>query len=215
MTFPLAFHLQALPRLLALAGLLAGSVAAQATSIYDNLGAAQEGADPVLSAGPLANSFASGAQASVLNTVQLLLKSDSDALVGDLQLELLADNASAPGAVLGTVGHLSSADVSTSAFAAYSFNTAYLLSANTSYWLRLSSADPVAVEWSWSSDLAATGVAGQASYSQILGVVPNASGAAYQMLVGVSAPVPEPAAASLWLLGLALAGLAAQRKLKR
>jgi hypothetical protein len=203
--------------LLAMAACLTmAATGAQATAIYDNLAASQDGADPVQSYGPLANSFNTGVNAGLLSGVSVLLKSGSSELVGDLQLKLLASNGSAPGAELLSLGSLSSASVSTAGFASYSFAPAasFNLSANTTYWVEVLTTAPIDIEWSWSTDLTSLGVAGQASYSKELGVLPNSLAGPYQMAVSVAA-VPEPASWALVLVGVALIGGAGVRRARR
>jgi len=185
---------------------------AHAAVIYDNLGASQDGADPVQSYGPLANSFNTGTNAGLLSGLSVLLKSGSDQLIGDLQVKLLASNGSVPGAELLSLGSLSSTSVSTAGFASYSFTpaTSFSLAANTTYWVEVLTTAPIDIEWSWSTDLTSLGVNGQASYSKELGVLPNISAGPYQMSVSVAA-VPEPASLALVLVGVAIMGGAARR----
>lgn len=187
--------------------------AAQAATVFDNLGSAQAGADPVMSFGPLAISFNSGATGGLLTSVAALLKSDSADLVGSLSLTLMADQGMQPGTAVASLGTLSSAAISTADFASYSFGTLapVKLAANTTYWIEISAASPVAVEWSWSTDQTALGVAGQASYSQEFGVLMNSDGGPYQASISVSA-VPEPASYLLFAFGLAAVGFGAARR---
>lgn len=199
--------------LLAAAAFMAVAMpSAHAGLIYDNLGSTQAGADPVQSYGPLANSFNTGSNAGLLAGITALLKSGSDQLIGNVQVKLLADNGMTPGNELVSLGSLLSSSVSTAAFASYSFMpvTAFNLAANTTYWVQIKAAQPVDIEWSWSTDLTALGVSGQASYSKELGVLPNASAGPYQMSVSIAA-VPEPTSAALVLVGAALIGGAARR----
>lgn len=201
---------------LLLAATLAATMTAAhaATTLFDNLGASRDGSDPLLSYGPLADSFRTGAQADlVLTQVTALLKSGSADIVGDLRVSLHADSASGPGSFLAMLGTLSSAAVSTTDFAAYTFtpSAAVQLSANTTYWIEIEAVAPNAVEWSWSQDLSGTGVAGGANYNAPLGANPNSAFAPYQMSVGVQA-VPEPASLALMLGGLGLVAAARRRK---
>jgi hypothetical protein len=193
--------------------LAAAAPAAQAVTIYDNLGSAQAGADPILSYGPLAISFDTGSVAGTLSSVAALLKSDSTQLVGSLQLKLLADDGLTPGSELATFGSLSSAAISTSAFAAYDFGALapVQLAAHTTYWIEIAAASPLAVEWSWSNDTSALGVAGQASYSQEFGVLMNSDSGPYQVAIEVAA-VPEPATVALLALGLGVVGAMKARR---
>lgn len=201
------------PLLLA-ATLAATMTAARAdTTLFDNLAASRDGSDPLLSYGPLADSFRTGAQGDlVLTQVIALLKNGSTDVVGDLRVSLHADSASGPGSFLASLGTLSSAAVATSDFAAYAFTpaSAIQLAANTTYWVEIEAVGPNAIEWSWSQDLSGTGVAGGANYNALFGTSPNTAFAPYQMSVAVQA-VPEPASAALMLGGVGLL-VAARRK---
>lgn len=183
--------------------------AAQAGIVFDNLASQRDGSDPLLSCGPLADSVRTGSEAGwVLSGVTALLKSGSADVVGDIRVSLHADSPGGPGALLATLGTLSSAAISTTEFTGYLFTpaTAVPLQANTTYWIELEALSPNAVAWSWSGDLAATGVAGGYNYSALMGVSSNAAFAPYQMAVSVQA-VPEPAPLAMWLAGLVLLGV--------
>jgi hypothetical protein len=194
------------------ATLLTAASASNASTIYDNLGASQDGSDPLFSFGPLADSFTTGA-AGNLSGVTVLLGSDSSSIVGDIQVGLYASTGGAPGAEVLSLGSLSSAAVSTSGFNAYEFSAAssFKLAANTTYWVEIVSSSPNALEWSWSNDLSAPGVAGESSYSAALGTSANSDFGPYQMAVEVSA-VPEPASIWLALLGMAATAVAVRRR---
>ena len=176
--------------------------AAMASPIYDNLGSSRDGSDPIFGFGPLANSFTTGVDgAGFLGSVTALLKNGSTSIVGDIHVGLHANSGNAPGAELVSLGDLSSADVATADFAEYAFAplTSFLLAANTTYWIEIIALDPNAIEWSWSNDLSATGVAGQSNYSAALGTNANSSFGPYQMAVS---QVPEPESLALVFLGL-------------
>jgi len=204
--------LHAAAALAAAAILLTTATASNAGAVYDNLGSSQDGSDPLFSFGPLADSFTTGAAGS-LGGVAVLLGSDSSSIVGDIQVGLYADDGDAPGAELLSLGSLSSAAVSTAGFNAYGFTSAspFQLAADTTYWVEIVSASPNALEWSWSNDLSALGVAGQSSYSAALGTSANSDFGPYQMAVQVS-PVPESSSISLALLGLAATAAAVRRR---
>ncbi|MDB5851632.1 MAG: hypothetical protein JWP29_5384 [Rhodoferax sp.] len=208
------FHLKKLSLAAAVALCITATPAAQASPVYDNLGTAQVGSDPLYSYGPIANSFNTGANGSgMLTGVKALLANFSSDIVGSLQISLHANGVNAPGAELVSLGSLSSAGVAAGAFAAYTFApvTAFELAANTTYWIEIASASANDVFWSWSDDLSALGVAGQANYSAALGYNLNSSSfGPYQMAV----EVPEPGSVALVFLGLALvcANTARRRK---
>lgn len=179
--------------------------AAHAGLVYNNLGATASGSDPVYSYGPLANSFTTGADGGTLRGVQALLMNLGPDVVGNVQVNLLSSNGAAPGNTLLSLGSLSSADIASSGFQSYSFapTAAYDLAANTTYWVQILAADLNAIQWSFTSDLSGTGVAGESSNSAAFGVSPNTSAALdgfgpYQMAV----EVPEPGSLALVSLGL-------------
>ena len=204
-----------LQKILCTAALALSAIAAQASPVYDNLGSPQVGSDPLFSYGPIANSFNTGANGSgVLTGVSALLANFSGAVNGDLRISLHADGANAPGAELVSLGSLSSADIALGGFAAYSFApvSAFVLAANTTYWIEIASASANDVFWSWSDDLLALGVAGQANYSAALGFNQNsASFGPYQMAV----EVPEPGSVALMTLGLMLVSANSLRRRRR
>ena len=189
-------------KLSVMALLTAAGVHAGAASLYDNLGAVQDGSDPLLSYGPLANSFTTGTNGGFLSGIAALLKNDSASIVGDVRVSLRADAGNTPGAELLSLGVLSSAGIATDAFSAYSFTPSapFALAANTTYWVEIEAASPNAVEWAWSGDLSGTGVAGQWTYNVPFGANPNSVQQPYQM--AVTTAVPEPASALLLALGL-------------
>jgi hypothetical protein len=210
---PTLFARAAAP-LLAIA--LLAAPAAHAATVFDNTAAAQDGADPIQSYGPLAISFSTGANAGSLGSVAAVLKSDSADLNGALDLVLLADAGNAPGAAIATLATLPVTSIGTDAFSLYGFGTlaSTALAADTTYWIELVADGGAAVEWSWSDDLSGTGVAGQSSYSQEFGVLANSDGGPYQAAITVSS-VPEPTSALLLALGLGAVGVAGRRSARR
>jgi hypothetical protein len=174
--------------------------AANASLVYDNLGSVQDGSDSIYSYGPLANSFTTGNSGGSLVGIQALLMNLSTAYKGTVQATLHADNNHTVGTTLASLGSVSLDDIATDGFASYAFNpdAAFALAANTTYWVELMASGPSAVDWSWSNDLTAAGVAGQFNYSREFGVNSNSDFGAYQMAV----ELPEPG--SILLVALAL-----------
>ena len=80
---------------------------------------------------------------------------------GSFTVALYADSGSAtPGTQLATIGTLNDTDLSDT-LTAYHFALTYPLAATTRYWIGLSTDDGSTAEWSWSSDISGTGVAGE------------------------------------------------------
>ena len=195
-------------------GLTASHEANAAATVYDNLASSQDGSDPVLSYGPLADSFMTGANAAqVLSGIQAMLKNDGPDVVGSIHVGLHADSGNAPGAELVSLGDLSSAGIASAAFAPHDFTpiAPFTLAQNTKYWVQIDAVTPNAVSWSWSNDATALGVAGQSNHSATLGTSPNSSFGPYQMSVTVAA-VPEPDGLILAAAGLGCVGASRLRR---
>ena len=201
-------------------GLLLGAVGqAKADVIYDNLGAATSNTDPVAppsfgGLGPLADSFSTGALATNLTDVKLLLNSQSDPPSSSTIVQLLSDNGTSPGSVLTTIGTVFDSSLTgTSTIYDFPLSTPFALAADTRYWIEISTSNGSAVTWNWSTDTTGVGV-GNEFYSNANGIFPNSPMGPYQMQVNVSSSTtPEPTV--LVLCGLGALGLfAALRRRK-
>ncbi len=183
-----------------------------ASVVYDNLGSSSNGADPVTSFGPLADSFSTGGAGFTLASVGLKLEL-LGAPTGTLSVDLLADNNTSPGGVIYNIGTIDD-NMLSGTLQDYFLNltTAQVLTANTRYWIELSSMDSNA-GWSWSGDQNAVGVAGE-YFANLNGVFDNSNGP-YQMRLSDTAATPEPG--TLVLLGGGICALTAtlRRKLAR
>jgi hypothetical protein len=186
--------------LIALVGLVFAGTS-RADELFNNLGAAPDGADPTGSDwGPLADSFSTGSSAFDLNSLTVALTGTGSA--GTTTAYLLSDSSTTPGSVLEKIGSISEADLSgTPGF--YTLSTSYVLSPETMYWIELTSDDNSA-GWDWSFDTSGTGVAGEffANFrgTTALGVFPNDNGP-YQMEVAGTNEVPEPSSIVLLFAG--------------
>lgn len=183
--------------------LLAGPAAA--TELFDNLSATSGGEDLITSFGPLADSF-STTSAFKLSDVQLLLDGASSG--GSITVNLLNDAGSTPGSVvIATTGPLLDSFLSGSP-AVIDFSLTASLSANTRYWIQLSSSDTSGL-WEWSTDISGLGVANEFFANQN-GVFGNADGP-YQMAVSglvATTGVPEPSTWMMLMVGAFGAGAA-------
>jgi hypothetical protein len=191
------------------AGLIATAMPAQANVVFDNLPAVQDITDTVFSDGPLAQSFNSGT-GGALDDVQLLLTNSTTQFAGgSLQISLVADSSTSPGAKIISLGTLLNGAVPTSSTKIFDFApvSSTLLAANTTYWIEISETAPNGIEWSGSDDLSGIGVANSFFFDADNGVNPASAFGAFQMAVAV----PEPGTAALFMSGLLGLGLIFRR----
>jgi hypothetical protein len=177
--------------------------AANAYDIYNNLGAVTSGTDPVAGFGPLSDSFTTLSQTVPVANLQFLLDAGNPGSGGFFQINLLSDNAGAPGSVIASSVAISDSFLNTTLtpFPATCFCN---LAANTRYWLQIADDGGTSANWGWSLDTSGPGVAGE-FFANSNGVFPNANGP-YQMEVSVN--VPEPGTWALMLAGFGGLGAA-------
>lgn len=193
------------------AALCAGT-SASAYTLYNTLGGAEAGGDPLSAAGPtLADRFVTNG-AAMLDSVTLNLELSAPAAAG-FNVELYADNGVSPPTALAVIA--SAADTSlTSQFQLYTFNAAVpiSLSAGTAYYIGLQDNGGSAAQLGATlspSVLNRTPVVNGADYYNNGGVQANAGGP-YELAVTV-AGVPEPGTWTLMILGFAGLGAALRR----
>ncbi|GAA0560278.1 choice-of-anchor R domain-containing protein [Rhizomicrobium electricum] len=187
------------------------SGAANASELYDNLFSVVNGADQ-LQAG-LADSFSTGNSHFEVSYVALRLRATNPGDGGVFKLELLSDKGKLPGKVLTTIFTIPDSALKTS-LDEYDLPFApYVLAPHTRYWIGAvnTSDTPVSMEWAWSDDQTALGVAGEY-------YAPNGFDHAYPNLGGPymlevsGSEVPEPMTLTLFAAGLAGWRLRRRRK---
>jgi hypothetical protein len=204
-------------------GALAFSItlAAHATTLYNNLAGTSGGSDLFSGGGFTADSFSTGNSPFLLTSVTLDLRLDpvfgNPADGGIVTVTLNSDKPAAPGSVPNTLGPglvldmIGTIDDSALTFSSadYTLTTDFALIADTRYWIELTSPGGISTaNWNWSDDPSATGVTGE-YYANLAGV--GAFGL-YQMDVeGMVTPEPS----SLLLLGSGLMMLAAPLRRRR
>jgi hypothetical protein len=177
---------------------------ATAGVVYDNI----SGATSAVSGGsariastnaPLANSFSTGGQSTLLTDVGLLLLALNPSSGGSFSVSLLSDNSTSPGTTLTTIATVDDSALSaTLGTFSYQLLTPYPLAANTRYWIELDGPSTTS-EWSFTATNVGIGVdneyvyyAGQVSANSVF--------TPYQMTV--TTVVPEPTTLGLCALGL-------------
>lgn len=197
---------------LAVAAMTFVSAPSKAVTIYNNIGATSDGADSV-GLGPLYNSFSTTGSNFTFNHLELILGGGGTVNVGlyTNQIPIGGPNSgsSIPGSLVSSLG---TSLLAPATFGDVSLDFAgILLSANTRYWIGVSSGNSNAF-WSYSLDTSGTGVATEYSISPF-GVFPNDAQGAYQM--AVTGAVPEPSTWAMMIIGFAGVGFAAYRRKRK
>jgi hypothetical protein len=183
--------------------LLATSGEAFAGFIYSNVNAITFDVDAVSAVGPQADSFSTGSSAFNMTDVMMVLNGSPSP--GSISIQLFSDATTSPGFVLSTIAVVSDNLLpSNPQVLDFHLTTPYMLSANTRYWIELSSTNNSTANWAFSFDTTGVGVANE-YYANALGVFPNIDGP-YQMAVEGNntafSAAPEPASVTLILVGL-------------
>lgn len=181
---------------------------ANAIPIYDNLGSSYGGYDNLTGWGPpLFDSFSVGKADTTLVEVDLRLRgsSASKSSSGSFTVSLYSDQKTSPGKLLYTIGTLSDKALpSTWSVVDFSLTSPQKLTAETRYWVVLTTSNKSTAEWSWTPDQGALGEKGE--YCGHGKWVYHNKDGPYQMALFTLTPeVPLPGA--VWLLGTGLAGL--------
>jgi hypothetical protein len=180
--------------------------------IYNNLGAAYTGNDPLTAISPAYDSFTSAASSQALTGLGLKLMGPGGG-VGTLTVGLYQDLATSPGTLITTLGTI--ADISIASGVndyTLSLISNPVLAPSTRYWIGLT--DTTGSEsWAWSLDVSGVGVGFEYLVNNYNPgkVWPNNPNGPYQMEVITN--VPEPSSLALaGLSGLSLMLFRRQRK---
>jgi hypothetical protein len=197
---------------------------ARAAVVFSNIPGVPDG-DRSLIPDAQFQSFSTGAGGFSLTDVMLLL-SGGGADTNFFSVDLYADSSTSPGSLLFHIGSKVDNTLTISCNCIYDFPTApFALSANTRYWIGLSTTDGSGVDWSIEGGFVTppgdVGVAGE--FHDDTGIVgPDYSGSgfleAFQMVVTDSptttSGVPEPSTLVLGAAGL-LSLIVLRRRTKR
>lgn len=207
-----------------LASLVLLCVSTQAgTVIYDSTGQSSDGSDPVLSYGPLYDSFSTGTVSGALSGLQFLLSGSGggeDFLAMDgfgpyTSVGLYTDNSTSPGALIATLGEIDDSSISGSNdLIDLSLVTNPFLAAGTRYWIGLVGFG-TSTAWNWTGDTSGIGVEGE-YFANEGGVFPNDPDGGYQMQVSVGGgAVPEPSTLALSAGAFAALALFVRRRARK
>jgi len=196
---------------------------ANAEVLYDNIGAPTAASDAAASAGPLYNSFSTGATGPTISQFDLLL-SGTAGDGGTFQVQILTDNpGSGPGSTaLFTSGAISDNILSTAVTDVNFSFAGVILAASNRYWIGLTGDALSSVQWAWTIGNGGTGVAGEYYANTLGGPFSNddaiGAGEPYQMRVTDAPAVsttPLPGALPLFATGLGALGVVGWRRKRK
>ena len=185
---------------------------APAAVIVSNLTTTSNDADGVNTSEAVYNQFSIGSNPATGTSVVALLA--GSAAFSNYTARILTDSSGAPGSVLATSTSESgtaSGSISTAAQITFSFSSSPGLSANTNYWLELSSATSATDYWSQIDGSSTnTGTDGTVNESYAFTNLHVSNTESHLFSVNGTVNVPEPT--SIGLLGITAAGLLARRR---
>jgi hypothetical protein len=193
-----------------LAGMSILTSAANAqTVLYNNLGTpgnlvTPSGFASIYNAGPLANSFSTGSSPILLTDVKLNLDLIDTPPRGSISVALYSDSSHFPNALLTTIGTLNDSQLTLSVGNVFDFpvSPGYSLTANTRYWIVVTSVNTTLGGWGYVTNTNGTGNIGN-EYNCYTGDPCFPNGSPYMMEVSGSSP-GVPTLSTWGLLCLAL-----------
>ena len=206
-------------------GMMLFEAAAEANIIYNNLPnvTTSGGTDPVAVDGPSYDSFSTGSSVSVLTDIKMMLSGLPGTPGGpQFTVSLFSDSSRTPGSLLVTIGTFRDSTLATTA-SVYDVPVAnYILTANTRYWVELSTAPSSpssTVAWDYATDATGVGVGGEYWAYYPLGVLTvtanSDTNGPFQMQVTTSdsSTVPEPGTLcqTLSAIGIGIIAIARRR----
>jgi hypothetical protein len=196
------------------------------TIVYDSTGQGSEDTDSVQSFGPLYDSFSTGTASGALSGLQLLLSGGGGGGGGDFMaadisfgpytsVGLYADNSTAPGALIATLGDIGDSSISgPNSLIDLSLVANPVLSAGTRYWIGLVGFG-TSTTWNYTYDTSGIGVEGE-YFANPNGVFDNDPEGGYQMQVSVGGgAVPEPSTFALTAGAFAALALFVRRRARK
>lgn len=112
------------------------TLAAHATTLYNNISASSSGSDSIAQLGHLADSFSTGSSPVVLGSVTLDLSATNPNDGGIFTVTLDSDNSTSPGSPVASLAAFGDGALTTS-LADYTVSLHIALNANTRYWITL------------------------------------------------------------------------------
>jgi hypothetical protein len=185
-----------------------------AAPVYSNINNPSDGSDdvfnsggaPPFAAGPLADSFTTGASPVTLADLILKLSLDSTfpSTPGSISIDLVNDSGTSPGTLNTHVATLPDNDprLSTS-LANLSFPVSIPLDPLTRYWIELTANNNESnIQWSFSDTISGPGVPGE-FWADANGTHPNdPAGGPFQMELDPPVGIPEPSTVVILVVGL-------------
>lgn len=196
---------------------ISASVPASATILFNNFADPSVGNRSAFSVSQF-QSFSTGVGGFSLGDVQLLLEGPSLSDAASFSVGLYADSSTSPGSLISSLGTMNDSAVSNVGFTATDFSfSAISLSANTRYWIGLTSSNGSNTRWSLGEgpqpgDVGVSGEFYDDSGSISSTTFLTTQFVSFQMQLSDGPAVPEPATMVLAMAGLGAVALLRRRR---